>query len=271
MSNEILQIERLTAGTVDTNANVLFDSTAVGSDNISYDSVTGIITLLEPGRYKFDWWVATQSVLSTNGASFALVSSQGDSFAGNSPIKTGEVVGVGIVEVLTAPVTVELKNNSGGAIFYSSAVSVKAVLAVIGGEGTGPTGPTGPQGETGPTGSPGPTGPGITVFGYMFTPLGENSETATLLPGNIPFSDNGLLMGVLHTAGTAEITVPESGPYTINYSISITNEIDTVVSIAVNGVVVNSTSVPTQLSFGTFGNSIILSLLTGDIVTLVVE
>ncbi|MDD4715773.1 MAG: hypothetical protein PHT34_04380, partial [Oscillospiraceae bacterium] len=166
--NEALQVERLAAGTVERNANVVFDSSTVLTGNIDYDSVTGVVTLNESGRYEFGWWVATQSSASTNGAGFVLVSSQGDSVIGNSPIKTGEVVGIAVIEVESAPVTVELQNNSTAAVFYSTTVPVKAGLAVIGESGggeTGPTGPTGPQGETGPTGpqglqgETGPTGP----------------------------------------------------------------------------------------------------------------
>lgn len=127
-----LQVERLIAGAVETNANVIFDSTVISAGNISYDDTTGVITIQEPGRYEFDWWVATQSSVSTIGAGFALVSSQGDVIIGNSPIKAGEVVGVGIIEVVTAPVTVSLRNNSSSAIYYSATVPVKASLAVIG-------------------------------------------------------------------------------------------------------------------------------------------
>lgn len=151
MSNVVLQLERLADGSIDVNANVLYDSIVVISNSISYDSGTGIITLLQPGRYEFDWWVATQSSRSLNGVGFALVSSQGDILVGNSPIKTGEVVGIGIIVVTEAPVTVELRNNSTESVYYPTIVPVKSSLVVIGGgEGGGETGPTGPTGATAP-------------------------------------------------------------------------------------------------------------------------
>jgi hypothetical protein len=150
MSNVVLQLERLADGSIDVNANVLYDSIVVISDFISYDSGTGIITLLQPGRYEFDWWVATQSSRSVNGVGFALVSSQEDILIGNSPIKTGEVVGIGIIVVTEAPVTVELRNNSTESVYYPTIVPVKSSLVVIGGEGAGETGPTGPTGATAP-------------------------------------------------------------------------------------------------------------------------
>ncbi|HWS41568.1 MAG TPA: hypothetical protein VN421_00625 [Pseudoflavonifractor sp.] len=155
----LLQAERLIAGTVESNAPVIFDSTVISAGNISYDSATGVITIQEPGRYEFDWWVAVQSSASAAGAGFALASSQGDTIIGNLPIKTGEVVGVGIIEVTAAPITVALRSSSSATTYYSATVPVKASLAVIAIADTGTTGPTGPTGAAGDTGPTGPTGP----------------------------------------------------------------------------------------------------------------
>lgn len=94
--------------------------------------MSGTITLQEPGIFEFVWWVATQSSVSDAGISFMLVSSQGDTIIGSSPVMAGEVVGNGIIEVETAPVTVELRNGTNAAIFYSDFVPVKASLTVIG-------------------------------------------------------------------------------------------------------------------------------------------
>jgi hypothetical protein len=44
MSNVVLQLERLADGSIDVNANVLYDSIVVISDFISYNSGTGIIS-----------------------------------------------------------------------------------------------------------------------------------------------------------------------------------------------------------------------------------
>ncbi|MDF2653720.1 MAG: hypothetical protein K0R19_194, partial [Bacillota bacterium] len=112
MSNIALQIARVAAGSVAVGANVIFDNTIFSAGNISYNPVTGVITFNEAGRYEINWWVATQSSQSVTGASFALTSSQGDTLIGNSPIKTGEVTGFGIIEVVAAPVTLSLVNTS---------------------------------------------------------------------------------------------------------------------------------------------------------------
>ena len=157
MSNIALQLERLTSGSVAAGGNVVFDTIVYSAGNVSYNNVTGVITFNEAGRYVLDWWVATQTVASTMGAVFAISSSQGDFLEGNSPIKTGEVIGIGIVDAAAAPVTAALVNSSGGSAFYSSVNPLKATLVVIE-DDIAVTGPTGTTGVTGATGTTGPTG-----------------------------------------------------------------------------------------------------------------
>lgn len=120
MSDIALQVELLTSGTVAPGTNVIFDTVVFSSGNITYNSLTGVITFNEPGRYPINWWVATQSSMSANGAVFALSSSQGDFLEGDSPIKTGQVVGFGIIDVVTAPVTVSLVNATTAPFFLAT-------------------------------------------------------------------------------------------------------------------------------------------------------
>ncbi len=210
-----LQAERLIAGAVESNENVVFDSIVMSDGNISYDNATGVITIQEAGRYEFDWWVATQSSISTIGAGFALVSLQGDAIIGNSPIKTGEVVGVGIIEVVATPVTVVLRNNSNATVYYSTIVPVKASLAIIGTDDTGVTGPTGPIGSTGPAG---PTGEVVLAYGFL---RGSSVETpgATFTP--VPFNVVGPLSDTITVSLSGnELVVGESGIYQITVSIN---------------------------------------------------
>ncbi|MFZ7131771.1 MAG: hypothetical protein ACOWWR_05380, partial [Eubacteriales bacterium] len=166
MSNIALQINRLSAGTLVPADNVIFDNIVYSTGNISYNNATGVITFNEVGKYILDWWVATQSSTSINGIVLAISSSQGDFLQGNSPVKIGEVVGVGIIDVLVAPVTASLVSASTEIIYYAPQLPVTATLVVTNNVGiTGPTGasgdtgPTGPTGPTGDTGSTGPTGP----------------------------------------------------------------------------------------------------------------
>jgi hypothetical protein len=130
MSNIALQIELQSAGMVTVGGNVLFDSIVSSDGNIAYDSSTGVITFNETGRYVINWWVTTQASASANGIVFALSSSQGDFLVGNSPNKTGEVYGAGIVTVTAAPVTLSLVNSSTATFYYPVQVPLKAALIV---------------------------------------------------------------------------------------------------------------------------------------------
>lgn len=161
MSNIALQIERLIEGVINGGENVIFNNVLYSSGNISYTPATGVITFNEAGRYVLDWWVATQSGVGTSNAIFAVTSSQGDILYGNLPAKIGEIVGAGIIDVITAPVTAQLSYQGTGSAFYASTLPVKATLVIVEDDivGEGVTGPTGPAGPTGPTGDTGPMGP----------------------------------------------------------------------------------------------------------------
>ncbi len=383
MSNIALQIERSTSGSVAVASDVIFDSIVYAAGNISYNPVTGVITFNEAGRYVINWWVATQSTQSSDGAVFALSSSAGDFMEGASPLKTGEVVGYGIIDVVSAPVTVSLVNASTGLIVYSSIVPLKATLIVVedditGGETgptgptgatgpagptgptgpsglagatgstgptgaagltgptgatgatgptgaaglTGPTGATGPTGPTGATGSTGPTGPtgatgptglagatgptgstgaagetgptgptglagatgptgstgvtgptgptgafGITTYGYVYN-LATLVDATVAGGADIPFSNNGPLSGITHTAGTTTITVPTAGVYQIDYSAYITAGIGSAIAIAVNGTVNASTNLSALVATGELNGTAMLTLAAGDTITL---
>ncbi|WP_070000701.1 hypothetical protein [Cellulosilyticum sp. I15G10I2] len=180
MGSITIQIERLATGTVRPGGNVIFDSVVYSTENISYNALTGVITFNEAGRYVLDWWIATQSVLGATGVVFAVNSSQGDVLEGNSPIKAGEVVGVSIIDVAAAPVTVTLSYIGAGTVYFPTTLPVKATLVVIQddivqGE-IGPTGPTGSTGATEDTGPTGDTGPGVFVWGAEPTIIWADSS-----------------------------------------------------------------------------------------------
>jgi len=200
MSNIALQIERTLSGSVAAGSNVMFNSTIFSDGNISYNSLTGVITFNEPGRYVLDWWVATQNSPTTTGVVFALSSSQGNFLEGNSPIKQGEVVGIGIIDVSEAPVTVSLVNAGASTVFYSTIVPLIATLVVVEDDlfgptgSTGPTGDTGSSGDTGPTGSTGPTGDtGSTGDTGLTGPTGPTGGTGPTGPTGFtgPTGDSG--------------------------------------------------------------------------------
>lgn len=130
MGNIALQIERTLSGNVDSGNNVIFEIVSHSTGNINYDNTTGIITFMEMGRYVVNWNVVIQSSNSANGVVFALSSPNGDTITGNSNTKTGEVVGIGIIEVTSVPITFSLKNTGTGDYYYSEQVPLKASLII---------------------------------------------------------------------------------------------------------------------------------------------
>lgn len=68
---------------------------------------------------------------------FSLLSSQSDSITGSSPQIAGQVSGIGIIDVVSAPVTLSLINSSTGTLTYSVAMPVKASLMVFKDEPSG--------------------------------------------------------------------------------------------------------------------------------------
>jgi len=125
----LLLIQKTTSGGVAINGNVIFDNVILNNGSMTYDSITGIITLSEAGNYHINWWVASQSVSSGLKTSFSLVSSGGANIIGNSPIKTSSFSGMGIVQVVT-PTTLRLVNSSVGSAYFSSNITVKSMLSI---------------------------------------------------------------------------------------------------------------------------------------------
>ncbi len=101
---------------INTNNNVIFDTVVNNFGNIVYNSVTGEISINKKGRYFINWWVATQTSLGSSNIAFSIQTSQGDDLIGNSPIKTGEVVGFAIIQVDSAPVVLRLINVTSNSV-----------------------------------------------------------------------------------------------------------------------------------------------------------
>ncbi|QDR79492.1 hypothetical protein [Sporomusa termitida] len=154
-----LQLQRQLDGIINSGANVIFDNILDSFGLVSYDPATGIITINKAGRYLVNWWVATQSTLGSSGINFAIITSQGAEFSGESPMKIGEVVGFVLLQVDSVPITLRLVNRSLNTAAYSGIVNSKAFLALAEvPQETGVTGATGATGETGAVGATGATG-----------------------------------------------------------------------------------------------------------------
>ena len=126
----ILYVQKTTAGNVDMSENVVFDSVLINSGSITYNSTSGEITLNDIGKYHINWWIATQAVNSSVGAVFALSASNGALIKGNSPTNLNSFTGLGIVDVTLAPVTIKLVNSSDGRAYLASTTQIKAMLSV---------------------------------------------------------------------------------------------------------------------------------------------
>lgn len=211
-----LQLELLTTGAVATESNVIFDRIVLddGGSDMIYDTSTGVITINTPGQFLINWSIATQASISNEGIVFAIRTSQGNDFVNDSPIKTGQVVGVCIINVETVPVTVSLVNVSQSTYYYSELVPVKAGLTVysseIGSGATGPTGATGAtgaDGTTGPTGDTGPTGAGGSGANFII-PFATGYVNATPATDSSGVSTAISLTGFGESATTLLLTTP---------------------------------------------------------------
>ncbi|MEL1135717.1 collagen-like protein, partial [Desulfitobacterium sp. THU1] len=132
---------------------------------------------------------------------------------------------------------------------------------------TGSTGATGAVGPTGPTGATGATGAGLAAYGYVYQ-LATVGDAIVVGGADVPFSNNGPLSNVTHTAGATTVTVGVAGNYLIEYSLSATAGVGASISIAVNGVVDPSTPKTALVTTGQVEGNAILVLAAGDVITL---
>ena len=154
-------------------------------------------------------------------------------------VATGEITGSAVLELAAGDV-ITLRNNSGVALTMALAPSVGAQMNIVKVDAN---------------------------YGYGF-------ELATVLDAtvaggaDVPFSNNGPLTGVTHTAGTTTFRVPETGEYLITYGVSITSGVGSQIAIAVNGTVDASTPISALVNTGEISGSAVLTLAAGDNITL---
>jgi hypothetical protein len=117
------------------------------------------------------------------------------------------------------------------------------------------------QGPTGPAGS------GLAAFGSVYQ-LATIADATVVGGADVPFSNNGPLSNVTHTAGTTTVTISTSGTYEVSYSVSITAGIGSQIAVAVNGTVNPSTPISTLVATGNVSGRAILVLAAGDVLTL---
>ncbi|MCK9575638.1 MAG: hypothetical protein M0R51_06735 [Clostridia bacterium] len=127
----VLYIQKTTAGNIAQSGNVIFDNVILNSGTMVYNAINGEITFNTIGKYYVNWWVSTQNVSNSLNSAFSLVSSNGVSLVGNSPIKLNSFTGMGVINVTVAPVTARLINTASGTAYLSSNVPIKAMLSAI--------------------------------------------------------------------------------------------------------------------------------------------
>lgn len=245
-----MQLERWADGVVPAGGALLFDSVASSSGSISYNSVTGIITISQPGKYEVNWWIATQASAAQNRMEFALETSQGDTFAAGSPVKTTEIMGMGILEVETAPLDFRLYNYMAQPAYLPNTVFVKAGLIIM--EIVDAT--AGLEAYGG-------------IYGDVATPITLTAGVDEILTLAESMASSNVVLS------SDSITIQADGDYQVNYMLmlqSTTGSFGLSCGVVVNGDYLLSTI--TSLALGSdfehFSVGVIVPLSAGDVVRL---
>ena len=205
---------------------------------ISHIAGTTIVIVPNSGFYKIDY---NTSITAGVGACLAVaVNGAVDPSTPTSVItSTGEVSGSVILQLAAGDI-ITLRNNSAVLITLALAPSVGAQMSIT--EVTG-------------------------TYGNI-NQLATIADAVVVGGADVPFSNNGPMSGISHTAGTTTVTVPNSGCYKIDYNASITAGVGACLAVAVNGTVDPSTLISVLTSTGEVSGSVILQLAAGDVVTL---
>ena len=133
-SNIVLQIERQSAGNLPFNSPVIFDSVVNSNGDISYASDTGTVSFYQTGRYLVEWWVAIEANISTHDVAFSIEGTNitpSMPIVGNSPVRTGSLVGFAIVDITDVPAQMRLVNTGDRQeVWLSQNVPVQAALRI---------------------------------------------------------------------------------------------------------------------------------------------
>lgn len=120
---------------ITTGAPIIFD-TIVSSlaSFISYNPLTGTVTITRSGVYDIDWWVSTDGLVDGTDIviTFSIVTSQGDNIQASTPIITGQISGNALISVIASPinpVNLQLVNATSGTIGFGS-TPIKADLTI---------------------------------------------------------------------------------------------------------------------------------------------
>ncbi len=127
----LLQLQKNTATPVTTGGKLIFNELVENNGDMTYDSLTGNVTINSKGIYIIDWWVATQASNNNANIIFSLTTSLGDSFASNSPVRIGNINGNAILKVDTAPITLWIENSTASTVFLANNVQAKSGIRIF--------------------------------------------------------------------------------------------------------------------------------------------
>jgi len=108
---------------------------------------------------------------------------------------------------------------------------------------------------------------GLSSYGYVYQ-LATIADATVVGGADVPFSNNGPLSQISHTASTTTITVSTAGIYKIDYSTSFTAGVGSAIAVSVNGTVDFSTHRTFLVATGLVSGTAILTLAAGDVLTL---
>lgn len=130
MANIVLQLQKNSIDSILNANNFLFDETVSSIGNISYDALTGVITIPDNGLYMVDWWVSILSTVGSTNSIVKLISDKGHEFSSNLVVKVGNMSGLAVLDIDDAPIQLSLVNESNGTIFFSDMTVCKSALRV---------------------------------------------------------------------------------------------------------------------------------------------
>lgn len=217
MNTIALELQRIEEETINTLAPVIFDKLILQRGEIEYDSITGEIKINKVGRYAINWALTSQAFIGNTDVRFGIKVDDRSSILTSSPVKLGEVVGFGIIQISRVPATVTLINEVNNPIQLTRISKIKAhlMLSELLENDVGATGPTGPTGPAGPVGVW--QGGGMQLLSNNPLP----GQEITILPGEVIPFDNVTFEAGGVTYSQETIQIMEPGYYMVSWEILV--------------------------------------------------
>ncbi|WP_454052044.1 BclA C-terminal domain-containing protein [Clostridium sp. Marseille-Q7071] len=122
------------------------------------------------------------------------------------------------------------------------------------------------SGATGPNDL---TGAGITSYGYFYSPGTALGLEVFLGGASLTLTNNGVVVGLTHTPGNAQVTVNNASDYEVEFIVATTIGVNAAFAIAVNGTIQTNINYSVLVATGEVSGQGILTLAAGDQITIV--